>query len=77
MHTGIPDIARLLIGGGLLLIAVGGLLWVSSAIIDWGNLPGVFSFHTESVHIYLPLGTMIVASIILTLLLNFLLRMLQ
>lgn len=72
-----PDLVRLLIGGGLLLIAVGGLLWASYAVIDWGHLPGDFSFQTESMHIYLPLGTMIVVSVILTLLLNLLLRMLR
>ena len=77
MHMGSPDIARLLIGVGLLLAAAGGMMWASSTLIDWGQLPGDFSFQTGSVRVYLPLGTMIVASIILTLLLNLLLRMLR
>lgn len=72
-----PALARLLIGGGVLLIVVGGMLWVSSTLIDWGNLPGDFSFRSGSTRVYLPLGTMIVASIILTLLLNLFLRMLR
>jgi len=77
----IPTMARLLIGGGMLLIVVGGMLWVSSTLIDWGidwgNLPGDFAFRSGSTRVYLPLGTMIVASIILTLLLNLFLRMLR
>jgi hypothetical protein len=73
----ISYVARLLIGAGLLLAAVGGLLWASSTVIDWGQLPGDLSFQMGSVQVYLPLGTMIVVSVILTLLLNVLLRMLR
>ncbi|PEN06579.1 hypothetical protein CRI93_09885 [Longimonas halophila] len=73
----IPDLARLLIGSGLLLVAVGGLLWASHTVIDWGHLPGDISFETGSMRVYLPLGTMIVASVILTLLMTLLLRMLR
>ncbi|MFO8232709.1 MAG: DUF2905 domain-containing protein [Longimonas sp.] len=73
----IPSIARWLIGSGLLLIVIGSLVWISSTVIDWGQLPGDMSFQTESMRVYLPLGTMIVVSVILTLLLNLLLRMLR
>lgn len=62
---------------GLLLLLLGGLLWASTSFINWGGLPGDLSFSTESTRIYVPIGTMIVASVILTLLLNLLLRMLR
>ena len=73
----VPDIARVLIGAGAVLVVVGGLLWMSSAVIDWGNLPGDLTLRTGSTRIYVPLGTMLVVSVVFTLLLNLLLRMLR
>ena len=73
----VSSIARLLVAIGVLLILLGGVLWISSSFINWGRLPGDLSFRTGSTRIYLPLTTMIVASVILTLLLNLLIRMLR
>lgn len=70
------SIARLLIVAGLGLAAIGGLVWALGRFIDLGHLPGDFSWKSESGHtqIFIPLGTMIVISLVLTLLLNLILR---
>lgn len=70
-------IARWLIIAGVGLVVIGGLVWLLGRFIDLGNLPGDFSWTSESgnTRIYVPLGTMIVLSLVLTLLLNLLLRL--
>jgi hypothetical protein len=61
------------IGGGLLVL---GLLFVLlGKIPGLGRLPGDILIKRENMTIYIPLGTMIVASIVLTLLLNLIARL--
>jgi hypothetical protein len=61
------------IGGGLLTV---GLLFVLiGKIPGLGRLPGDILIKRENMTIYVPLGTMIVASIVLTLLLNLIARL--
>jgi hypothetical protein len=43
--------------------------------VDLGSLPGDLSYTTDNVRIYVPLGTMLVISVVLTLLVNLLLRL--
>ena len=60
------------IGGGLLVL---GLLFVlMSKIPGLGRLPGDILIKRENVTIYIPLGAMILASVVLTLLLNLIAR---
>ena len=60
------------IGGGLLVM---GLLFVLiGKIPGLGRLPGDILIKRENVTIYVPLGTMILASVVLTLLLNLIAR---
>ena len=68
-------LGRGLIYVGLGLAAVGGLVLLLGRVLDLGNLPGDFAYRGERVKIYVPLGTMIVLSIVLTLLLNLVLRL--
>lgn len=60
---------------GVGLVAVGGLVLLLGQVLDVGNLPGDFSYEGDRVQIYAPIGTMIVLSILLTLLLNLALRL--
>lgn len=69
------DLARLLVIIGLGLAAVGGLIWLLGRFVSLGELPGDFAWERENVRIYVPLGTMIVVSIVLTILLNVVLRL--
>lgn len=75
MDTG--TLGRGLIYFGLGLIAVGGIVVLLGRVLDLGNLPGDLVFKGDNVRVYVPIGTMIVLSILLTLLLNLVLRLFQ
>jgi hypothetical protein len=72
-------LGRLLIGLGVLLVVVGGIMLLAPrlpGVGDWlGNLPGDFRWERGSTRVYAPLGTMLLISIVLTILLNVLLRL--
>jgi hypothetical protein len=61
------------IGGGLL--ALGLLLVLIGKIPGMGRLPGDILIRRENATIFIPLGTMIVVSVVLTLLLNLISRL--
>ena len=70
-------LARMLIFGGLGLVALGGLVWlVGRAGLPLGDLPGDFSWQSKSgnARVYVPLATMLLASLVLTLVVNLLWR---
>lgn len=71
----LESIGRLLLylGGGL--VVMGLVLVVLGRVVDLGSLPGDVSYKGENVRIYVPIGTMLVVSIVLTVLLNLLLRL--
>ncbi len=71
----VTAVARLLIGGGLGLVALGGLLWLLGRFIHLGQLPGDLSWTSGSTRIYVPLTTMLLLSLVLTLLINLILRL--
>lgn len=62
---------RLLIVLGLVIAAVGLLITLGLPI---GRLPGDFTFRRGNFSFYFPLGTSLIASILLTLLMMFLTR---
>jgi hypothetical protein len=67
--------ARWLIVIGLGLAAFGGLLWLLGRTgLPLGRLPGDFRFQSGGLTCILPLATAILLSIILTVLLNLILR---
>lgn len=60
-------IAKWLITGGLILIAIG-LLWqVVGRFLPLGRLPGDIIVEKENVKIYFPVVTMIIISVLLSL----------
>jgi hypothetical protein len=68
-----PELGRILLVIGLVLVVVGGLA-VLGVRLPFGRLPGDIAIEGERGGIYIPLGTMIVVSLLLTLIFNFLLR---
>ncbi len=69
----LEGIGKLLIGGAVLLLVLGGLFLLLGRIgID--RLPGDLVFRRDNVTIYFPIGLMILLSILGTILLNILLR---
>jgi hypothetical protein len=64
-------IGRYIIIIGCLLVVLGALLVFFPKIFNWfGNLPGDIRIERENSRLYIPLGSMIVISIVLTLILN-------
>lgn len=72
------SIGRVILYAGIALALVGAIVWGLGrfgAVGDWvGNLPGDWSYEGENVRVYVPLGTMIVISIVLTILFNLIAR---
>jgi hypothetical protein len=71
---GVDGIGRLLIVGGIVLAVVGVILVLAPNIPFLGRLPGDIRFDSGNVKVFAPLGTMLLISIILTILLNLLNR---
>jgi len=63
------ELGRFLIIIGAILVLVGVVLWLSPKIPWLGHLPGDIVIKREKFSFYLPLGTCILISIILTLIL--------
>lgn len=71
------SLGRGLVYLGLGLALLGGLVVLLGRVVDLGNLPGDLVYRGENVRVYVPIATMIVLSVILTLLLNLALRFFQ
>jgi hypothetical protein len=70
--------ARLLILIGLILVVIGGLIYlVSRAGIPLGRLPGDIRIQGQNLTCVIALGTSLLLSLILTLVLNIVIRMLN
>lgn len=68
-------LGRGLIYLGVALVGIGGLVILLGQVLDLGDLPGDLVYKGDQVRVYVPIGTMIVLSIVLTLLLNLVLRL--
>ncbi|GEM84629.1 DUF2905 domain-containing protein [Meiothermus hypogaeus] len=69
------EVGRFLLGLGLLLVALG-LVWLyAPGLLSWfGRLPGDIRIEREGFRFYLPLTSMVLVSVGLSLLFNLLLR---
>jgi hypothetical protein len=71
-------LARILIVLGLLLLVIGGLVFAAAKIgLPLGRLPGDFRFQTGNITCMIPLATSILLSVVLTILLNVIVRLLN
>ncbi|TMC63423.1 MAG: DUF2905 domain-containing protein [Chloroflexi bacterium] len=61
---------RLLIVGGVLLAVVGVVIVLAPNIPFLGRLPGDIRIDNGNVKVFIPLGTMLIISLILTVILN-------
>jgi hypothetical protein len=68
MTDGIPYIGKLLIGLGIVMIAIGGVLLLFGKIPFIGKLPGDIMVQKKNFTFYFPLATSILLSLLLTLL---------
>jgi len=69
------ELGRLIVGTGAVLVLVGVLVW-SGALAWFGRLPGDIRVERETVRIYIPLASMLVVSVALSLLLGLVRRFL-
>ncbi|HEX2470123.1 MAG TPA: DUF2905 domain-containing protein [Candidatus Limnocylindrales bacterium] len=67
---GLEGVGRLLLLGGIILGVLGVILILAPNLPFIGRLPGDIRIETDNVRIYLPLGTMLIVSVVLTVLLN-------
>ena len=63
----LPDLGKLLMGAGLILLVVGGLLTLSGKIPWLGRLPGDLYVERDNFRFYFPLGTSILLSLVVSL----------
>lgn len=69
------SLARILVGLGLLLVLAGAVVYLLGRFgIPLGHLPGDFAWRRKNVAVYFPLGTSVLLSILLTLVLYLLSR---
>jgi hypothetical protein len=68
----VADLGKILLGLGLVMILLGGILLVagnSAGKVPWlGRLPGDISIERETWRFYFPLGTSVLVSVVLSLL---------
>ena len=69
------NLARFLMIGGILLILIGGGVWLASRFgIPFGRLPGDIHIEGKNGSFYFPVVTSIVLSLLLTIILNVIIR---
>ena len=68
-----PELGRFLVVIGILLVVVG-VLAMAGIRLPFGRLPGDIAIPGEQGGLFIPLGSMFVISVVLTLLFNLLLR---
>jgi hypothetical protein len=65
------ELGRFLVVAGVILAVIGLVLWLAPKVPWLGKLPGDFVWQRGNWKFYFPLGTSILISVILTLLLYF------
>ncbi len=68
-----PEVGRILLVIGFILVIVGGLAALGVRL-PFGRLPGDIAIEGDRGGIYIPIATMIIISLVLTVLLNLFLR---
>lgn len=73
---GLDQLAKILVAGGLLLLLLGGLVFLAARIgLPIGQLPGDIRIQREGLTCFFPLATMILLSVILTVVVNLIARL--
>ncbi|HEY4691399.1 MAG TPA: DUF2905 domain-containing protein [Anaerolineae bacterium] len=72
---GLNDLGKWMVIIGFVLAAIGGLLWLLGKIPLLGNLPGDIRIEGKNFGCFVPLGTMLLLSLLLTLILNIVARL--
>jgi hypothetical protein len=68
------ELGKWLVIGGLGLVLLGGVIWLLGHIPFFGNLPGDIRIQTQNFGCFFPIASMIVLSILATIILNIVIR---
>jgi hypothetical protein len=71
----LSDLGKFVAMAGAALLILGGLIWLAGRIPLLGHLPGDIRLQRGNVSCFFPLTTMIIVSVLLTVILNILLRL--
>jgi hypothetical protein len=64
------ELGKVLLGLGLLLVVIGAALLIAARFgVPLGRLPGDFAYRGKNVSVFFPLGTSILISVVLSILL--------
>ena len=73
--TLMAELGKMLLGLGLLLVVIGAVLLIAARFgMPLGRLPGDFSWRGKNVSFFFPLGTSILLSVVLSIILYFISR---
>ncbi len=70
----ITEIGRWFILIGVVFLVIGGLLLLAGRLPWLGRLPGDILIERENIKVFFPLGTMLLLSLVLTIVLNLIAR---
>ena len=73
----ISDLGKWLVLIGLGISALGGLVWLLWRLPFFGNLPGDIRIQGENFGCFVPLASMLLLSLLLTVILNIIIRLLN
>lgn len=63
--------ARWFIIAGIILVVIGLILWFAPSLVNWfGKLPGDIRIEKENSKVFIPITSMLLISIILTIIVN-------
>jgi len=63
--------ARWFVIAGIILIVVGAILHFAPGVLNWfGKLPGDINIQSEGSRVFIPITSMIILSVVLTIVLN-------
>ncbi len=68
------ELGKWLIIGGLVLALTGVVIWLLGRLPFFGNLPGDIHIQTQNVSCFIPIVSMIIISVIATIILNIIIR---
>lgn len=70
------SVGPLLVGIGLVVIVIGVLAW-SGGLTWFGRLPGDVRYERDSVRVFMPITSMLIASVVVTVVVNLVARILR
>lgn len=75
--NGLSDLGRFIALAGAILLVIGGTIWLAGKAPWLGDLPGNIRIQRGNVSCFFPLATMILVSVVLTIVVNIVLRLLN